>query len=315
MKNILSVILFAICFCCCSTDKSDEKPVDTGNIYGVITIKSTAELMRATGVELYYNNALLLKTVTYDDGHYEFVDLKAGTYELRIVADGYVDAVFSVIVEAGRTARADMQLTEIETYMTIRTLDTDILGDKATLNGTYTYRGNNAPDEVGFFYATHHTPIIGGTRITATVQENFSIVISDLTEKDYYVQAYARNSKGIAYGEQRIFHLSGEPIVSTLAATNVETAFDSATLNGRIEYKGVPVYTERGFVYSNTFENPSIDDNPNDSGRITVPGDSSEFSANITWSAWYWYYGYVYVRAYAKNEIGTVYGKSVKFRI
>lgn len=288
--------------------------MEKGNIYGVVSIKSTAEPMRATGVELYYNNALLLKTVTYDDGHYEFVDLKAGTYELRVVAEGYVDAVFNVIVEAGRTAQADMQLTEIETYMTIRTLDiTDILGNKATLNGTYAYRGPNAPDEVGFFYATHLTPINGGIRITATVQENFSIVISDLTEKDYYVQAYAKNSKGIAYGEQRIFHLSGEPIVSTLAVTNVMTS--SATLNGKIEYKGTPVYTERGFVYSNTFENPSIADSPNDSTKIIVPGDSAEFSANITWSAWYWHFGYIYVRAYAKNKNGIAYGKSVKFKI
>lgn len=315
MKNFLSVILVAFCICSCSADMPDGQSVATGNVYGVVTVKSTAEPMRGTGVELYYDNALLLKTVTYDDGHYEFVDLKAGTYELRVVAEGYADVKFSVIVEAGRTARADMQLNEIYAYMTVRTLDvTDISGNKATLNGAYTYRGSNAPDEVGFFYATHHAPISAGTRITTTVQENFSISINDLTEKDYYVQAYARNARGVAYGEQRIFHLSGDPIVSTLAATNVDAAFDSATLNGRIEYKGVPNYTERGFVYSNTFEYPSIDDNPNDSKKIIVPGDSLEFSANITWSSWYWY-GYVYVRAYAKNEIGTVYGESVKFRI
>lgn len=313
MKNILSVILTAFCICGCSTENPDEQSVATGNIYGVVTDERTAEPMKNIYLNLYYNNALVLRTITYPDGHYEFVDLKAGTYGLRVVAEGYVDTEFRVIVEAGRTARADMQLTEIETYMTIRTLDiTDISGNKATLNGTYTYRGSNAPDEVGFFYATHHAPISAGTRITTTVQENFSIVINDLTEKEYYVQAYARNARGVAYGEQRIFHLSGEPIVSTLAATNVDAAFDSATLNGRIEYKGVPIYTERGFVYSNTFEYPSIDDNPNDSKKIIVPGDSSEFSANITWSLWY---GYVYVRAYAKNEIGTVYGESVKFRI
>ena len=115
MKKILWLFIIGFVLCSCSTEKSDEKPIATGNIYGVITIKSTAELMRATGVDLYQNNTLLLKTVTYDDGHYEFTDLKVGTYELRVAVDGYVDAKSNVIVEAGRTARADIQLTEIET--------------------------------------------------------------------------------------------------------------------------------------------------------------------------------------------------------
>ena len=115
MKKILCLLIVGLVLGGCSTEKSDEQPIATGGIYGVITIKSTAELMRATGIDLYYNNTLLLKTLTYDDGHYEFTDLKAGTYELRVAVDGYVDAKSSVIVEAGRTARADMQLTEIET--------------------------------------------------------------------------------------------------------------------------------------------------------------------------------------------------------
>ncbi|MDE6865211.1 MAG: hypothetical protein K2I97_03165, partial [Alistipes sp.] len=68
MKIIIWAISLVLCFCCCSTEKSDEQPIATGGIYGVITIKSTAELMRATGVDLYQNNTLLLKTVTYDDG-------------------------------------------------------------------------------------------------------------------------------------------------------------------------------------------------------------------------------------------------------
>ncbi|MCM1295908.1 MAG: carboxypeptidase-like regulatory domain-containing protein [Muribaculaceae bacterium] len=311
MKNILLAILITFCFCGCSEEEPIESSVATGDIYGVVTVKSTAEPMRATGVELYYDNALLLKTVTYDDGHYEFYDLKIGAYELRVVAEGYADVGFRVIVENGRTARADMQLTEIETHMTVRTLDiTDIQGDKVTLNGTYTYRGNNAPQEVGFFYATHITPIIRGTKIKAAAEEQFSAAISDLAKGTYYVQAYAKNSWGISYGEQRTFKISGDPIVSTFAVTNITEGY--ATLNGKIEYAGDPTYTERGFVYSEKIQNPTLD-NYLDCYNKIVSGDSPDFSAVITWSTWGHQPTTYYIRAYAKNKEATVYGESVNF--
>jgi hypothetical protein len=96
------------------------------------------------------------------------------------------------------------------------------------------------------------------------------------------------------------------PEVSTLYATNVTT--NSATLNGRIEKRGESAYTERGFVYSNTFQHPSIDDD--DSYKKVVPGTSAEFSANVSELLTDVTY---YVRAYATNKNGTAYGESVYF--
>lgn len=68
MKKILSVILIAFCICGCSTENSDEQSVATGNIYGVVTDKSTAEPMKNIYLNLYYNNALVLRTITYPEG-------------------------------------------------------------------------------------------------------------------------------------------------------------------------------------------------------------------------------------------------------
>ncbi|MCM1151955.1 MAG: DUF1566 domain-containing protein [Alistipes sp.] len=311
MKNILSVILIAFCFWSCGDDKSESGNTgNTGSIYGVVTVASTAEPMRATGVELYYHEALLLKTVTYDDGHYEFTDLEAGSYQLRVVATGYDEALFDVIVEAGRTARADMQLTEAYTGMIVRTLDANVVGNKATLNGSYSCDYLRDPFECGFYYATHATPIHGGTRITGTTENKvFNVSINDLEKGTYYVQAYTKNSYGIAYGEERTFQISGAPGVTTLAATNVME--NTATLNARIEYAGDPAYTERGFVYSRAFQNPTVDDPADATVKVSVSGTGTEFSANIaglTKDATY------YTRAYATNSNGTVYGESVSFK-
>lgn len=170
------IILGIVSFISCIKGESTA----TGNIYGIVTVKETAEPMRATGVELYHYGSLLLRTVTYDDGHYEFDDLSAGEYELKVVASGYVDVSYSVIVESGRTARADLQLERLNTYLVVRTLAaTEVNEDKVTLNGSYSYQYNGyQPNEVGFTYSTAPSPNNGGTTITSSVSRSFSSKIS-----------------------------------------------------------------------------------------------------------------------------------------
>lgn len=308
MKKFFLTILIVLGFGSCAKDVSWSANEKLGSIYGVVTVKETAEPMRATGVELYYGSLLLLKTVTYDDGHYEFENLSAGEYELKVVASGYKDVTYSVIVEAGRTARADMQLQRINTYMTVSTLAaTEVNGDKATLNGKYTYQ-NYAPSVVGFVYSTSPTPNNGGTTITSSLTKSFSNVISNLKKGKYYFQAYAKNNVGIEYGEVLSFEISGQPSVTTLDATNI--AETTATLNGRIDYEGDPAYTERGFVYSSSFPNPTIDDPATATTKVVVSGTSKEFSVNIaglTKNSTY------YVRAYVVNGAGVFYGNVEEF--
>lgn len=130
MKNILSVILTAFCICGCSTENSDEQSVATGNIYGVVTDERTAEPMKNIYLNLYYNNALVLRTITYPDGHYEFVDLKVGTYEVEAVVDGYDSDRVQAVVEVGRYIRADIQLTETKTVAEAPIPDIDRYSEK-----------------------------------------------------------------------------------------------------------------------------------------------------------------------------------------
>ena len=98
------------------------------------------------------------------------------------------------------------------------------------------------------------------------------------------------------------------PVVTTLAATNV--SLTTATLNGRIDKAGEPAFTERGFVYSASFQNPTIEDDNATTKRV-VSGTSTEFSANVSGLTTEQTY---YVRAYATNSNGTVYGTSLSFK-
>lgn len=294
----------------CTEDEKDMR----GSIYGIVTDSKTAEPMRAVGVELYKYSSLLLKTVTYDDGHFEFENLEPGDYKLKVVAEGYTETEYSVLVEGGRTARADMQVSKLQTYLTVRTLDvTEPKGGVITFNGSYTYKQSYSyvPDEVGFIYGnTKSINLNEGTNIKAQKSDRFecTVKIQDLTNGTWYVMAYAKNKVGYEFGEVRQFEVNLVPQVKTLAATNIEET--TATLNGQIVYEGKPKYTEKGFVYSSSFPTPSIDDPENATTTVSISGDSKEFSsniANLTKNKIY------YVRAYAKNSDVVVYGDAVSF--
>ncbi len=318
MKKYIYLIVSLLVFISCSKSESDIK----GNIYGVVTLAENGEPMRATGVELYVINydeygrksqSLLLKTVTYDDGHYEFDDLAPGEYLLVVDASGYNKIEYSVTVEAGRTARADMQLYREETYMTVTTDEVKMDSNHVLIfYGTYSYQSSTySPNEYGFVYGkSSNLNLNNGTKVDGKLGNNqsFSAQVNIIEPGKYYIRAYAKNKVGYAFGAELTVEISGLPDVETLAVTH--TTESTATLNGKILYDGDPHYTEKGFVYSSSFPKPTIDDPQDATIKVNVSGMSSEFSANVS--------GLIkdktyYVRAYAVSESGVSYGESVSF--
>lgn len=309
---ILLILIIGITVSCTSDEKDRY-----GSIYGVVTDSETAEPLRSIGVELYRGyNTLLLKTVTYDDGHFEFDNLEPDEdvyYNLKIVADGYSESTYTVLVEPGRTARADMQATKLNTYMTVTTLEVENPTDNIiTFKGTLVEHTSNFwAHECGFIYGQSQTlDKKTGTLIKADMSSTFQCTIDkrELTNGKWYVRAYAKNSKGYEYGQIRMFEVKLVPVVRTIGVTNIETT--SATLNGLIVYEGDPKYTEKGFVYSSTFSMPTIDDSDDVTNKVVISGISNEFCANVLNLTKDKQYN---VRAYAKCTDGVVYGDVVSF--
>lgn len=308
MKNIISLALLFTAFLFVGCAESSNEDENTGSIYGILTEAGSAEPMRAMRIELWKSGYYMLGTVSSDDGQFEFTDLTPDNkYRLKVNAEGYEELTLSVVVEAGRRARADMQLKKIDTGMTVRTLDvSDLHGTSVTLNGSVEW-GNYSPSpkEKGFYYSTSSTPL-NGTKIKA--DNNFTASLMNLETGKYYVQAYAINSIGTAFGEIKTFEITDEPAVSTLEVTNVTST--TATLNGKIEYKGSPAYTERGFVYSSSHPTPTVDAVGEGTTKVVVTGNSQNFSSNVKDLA----PGVTYhVRAYVTNSNGTFYGETIDF--
>ena len=216
MKKVLlwAMVLGGIMLGSCTKDDDSNDP---GSIYGIVTELGTAEPMKAVGVELYKAEALLLKTVTFDDGHFEFKDLNPENYQVKVVADGYEQTEEGyVTVEVGRQARIDLQVKKTETGLVIKTTGATVNEGTVTLNGEYKY-SETSPNEIGFLYATHNNPKNGGTIVKCKDKDikegyysngTFTATVNDLDGGTYYFQAYAINSMGTAYGEVRSFTIN-----------------------------------------------------------------------------------------------------------
>ena len=177
----------------------------------------------------------------------------------------------------------------------------------ATFNGTIVSVGDPAYTERGFVYGLTHNPTIDDMKkvVSGNASGVFSANISELVmNKIYYIRAYATNAVGTSYGEEVVLDFNAVmPVVTTSAVTAKNIGAGSATFNGSITSVGDPVYTERGFVYGLT-HSPTIDDTK----KVVSGSGTGTFSANVTELSVNKIY---YIRAYATNVQGTVYGSEV----
>ena len=121
----------------------------------------------------------------------------------------------------------------------------------------------------------------------------------------YHVRAYATNGAGTAYGDDVTFaSLNLAPTVTTQAVTDI--AGTTATGNGNVTDLGIPNPTEHGVVWS-TSADPTIADSKTTDGPVSATGAFTSAITGLTQGTLY------HVRAYATNDIGTVYGEDVTF--
>ncbi|MCP4348159.1 MAG: hypothetical protein GY795_21870, partial [Desulfobacterales bacterium] len=118
----------------------------------------------------------------------------------------------------------------------------------------------------------------------------------------YYLRAYAENGDGTGYGNEISFTTVSLPKVTTKTVNVINST--SASAGGTVISEGGKSVTERGVCWS-TSENPTTADNKTSDGSGT--GDYVSSITGLSSGTEY------YLRAYAVNEVGTVYGSQVSF--
>lgn len=182
---------------------------------------------------------------------------------------------------------------------------TAITHNSASCGGNITADGGVPVAARGVCWSTRENPNIGNsTTIDGTGVGDFTSNLTDLTPNtNYYVRAYAINSEGTAYGEQRLFSTNKtSPTVTTQEVTAITD--QTATCGGYIKVdNGFPV-TARGVCWS-TKNNPTTQDSKTEDGEGT--GYFQSKLTDLTPKTTY------YVRAYAINSAGTAYGEQKTF--
>jgi len=194
------------------------------------------------------------------------------------------------------------------TTPTVTTNETsNIAQTTATSGGTVTQDGGSYVLARGVCWSTAQNPTIYNTHTsdgngTGTYTSN---VISLTPNTTYYLRAYATNSEGTSYGNEREFTTLPEvttPTVSTAPVTNITPT--SAQSGGTVTTNGGASVTARGVCWS-TQQNPDLGDSHTSDGAGT--GSFTSQLTGLTPNTFY------YVRAYATNSAGTAYGNQLTF--
>ncbi len=180
----------------------------------------------------------------------------------------------------------------------------EISFNSAELHSRITSDGGSTIDECGFCWGNYPKPDVSDNVLKCSPSsKELSKVLGSLEPgKKYYVRAFATNVMGTEYSHDCSFYTlePSEPKVKTVEV--VSTGHDTAVIKGSIEDLGDGLVTAYGFCYSATETNPTLDHTSCSYGKTDKKGT---FEGEITGLKPKTKY---YVRAYATNSLGTVYG-------
>ena len=184
---------------------------------------------------------------------------------------------------------------------------TEITVNSAVCGGEVISSSGSVVVARGVCWNTSGQPTVSDTyTMDGTNVGSFTSQIPNLVPNtQYYVRAYATNAKGVtAYGEEVSFTTLEKllPIVITAEVTDI--TLSSATCGGEVAFEGNVAVTARGICWS-TSQKPTIEDNKTTEGSGV--GSFTSQIQNLVSNTQY------YIRAYATNEVGTVYGEEVSF--
>jgi len=274
---------------------------------------SEQEIKVTTSTNLYSSNPVIF---TSSDGDISFsvqgIEVGEGVVSLSVLFKYYLTTIYAE--SNGQIYKGESDLKEITKDYTISVIVSDI---PTVLTTAPSYIDCESATIGGIVIADNFDPvtecgvIFGGLKLQAGgVEGPFSFKIGVAPNAVYSYVAYATNLAGTSYGNHISFTTSsGDECydaseVSTTPVTDITCS--TASFGGYVRSDGAQPITDRG-VYWGTSQNPELTGSKLQIGSGTGPFSSklSGLNPNITY----------YVKAYASNNSGSVYGDEVNFII
>ncbi|MFN8257507.1 MAG: fibrobacter succinogenes major paralogous domain-containing protein [Bacteroidales bacterium] len=183
---------------------------------------------------------------------------------------------------------------------------TFIKANSAICGGNVIYDGGSPFTAKGICWNTSPDPTTSNSiYIFGSGLGSFTCSLSDLNPTTtYYVRAFASNSFGTVYGDEKSFTTltPGFPVVNSVSVSSI--TLNSASVKGEVVSDENSDVTNRGVCWS-LINNPTIADN-----SATAGSGLGNFECNLTGLSESTTY---YTRAFATNSSGTSYGQELSF--
>ncbi|MCR4828107.1 MAG: fibronectin type III domain-containing protein [Bacteroidales bacterium] len=305
MTGVLMLLVAA-----CIKDLEQEGVYTESTVTGRIVERTSQQPVGGLTVQLVCGEATLSTTTSANDGAFSLTltaEQQADGCRVVVSADSlYIGCTADVptggfgheVYDLGVLYVDGPGLPEVHTHAVP---DAAISATSVTFSGTVTDDARSTITSRGFAYSILQYPTLadGSVSVGGTLGDFTATVTGLQPGTTYYVRAYATNGVGTAYGEQQTFSTpSGLPTVQTATEVTL-TGSGTAQCGGTVTDDGGFAVTARGVCWSMSPE-------PTTSNLHSVDGSGiGTFVSTLTGlqpSTTY------YVRAYATNANGTVYG-------
>lgn len=224
----------------------------------------------------------------------------------RVALQDGDNSTFLYITSSNGSNELVVKATFLGTAIINTTQATNVTANSATVGGNITDDGGRPVIARGICYGTSQTPTIDGDHTedgsgTGVFSHNITGLSSSTT---YYARAYATNRNNTYYSSNIVSFTTnnGLPTVTTSEISDI--TYISAKCGGNVTNNGGFNVTARGICW-NTLGSPDLDDQHTTNGN-----GNGVFTSNMTGLDIATTY---YVRAYATNQQGTVYGVEKSF--
>ena len=182
---------------------------------------------------------------------------------------------------------------------TVTTGAATLAGNEVTVTGNVTDKGGSDVTACGIYYGTTASPATTKVDATPGVGE-FSCTLPTGLQGGvtYYARAFATNTQGTRYGEDVTFTL---PLAEVTTGTASMDGMNMV-VSGEVTDEGASTVTSRGICYG-TSANPTTQVAAAEGGLGAYTVSISGLNNNTLY----------YLRAYATNSEGTVYGEDIQF--
>ena len=313
MKKIYTIfvcICLLACFVACEKDKEFALTTLSINNEVITPAYNSADVRCSFKTDATISDAYVQYSLSSSFAKYDVAKMteEKGIYAAQLV--GLADNTTYYIRYEVSNKYSSVVTEEVKEFQTLQctvptiVLDTitDVTDSHAKVQIHLTFDGGASVTDMGVCWSTQANP----TTKDIHVSTEDTLAVLDITSLQpntkYYIRAYAMNKVGVAYSEEKVFTTLALPEVRTEDVSDIQV--NSALLSATLVFDGNDTATIKGFCWSEKSE-PTIEGD-----HIAIDTASAGYTYLLTALLPETQY---FVRAYAQNKIGIVYGEEVSF--